>query len=138
MKPRMLHLPRSERQDGFTFHELLAAMSIVSVAVLGYSAGTVSVFRGSQITANYTVAVNLAQDKMAELKAAGAPANENRCPSGGDLGIDSLGRAGGIFDRCWQISDSPLGGQLKQIDVRVSWFDFERREVAFTKLVYRE
>lgn len=125
-------------QDGFSFHELLTAMSIVSFAVLGYAAGTVSVMRGSKVTANYSVAINLAQDKVEQLKSAGAAVNENSCPGGGDVGINALGGAGGIFNRCWQVGDSPLGSQLKQVEVRVSWIDFEPREVVFSKLVYRE
>lgn len=133
-----LRLKLLERQDGFTFHELLAAMGIVSVAVMGYTAGTIGLLRASQITANYTAAVNLAQDKMEQLKAGAAAGNEDRCPSSGDLGINALGNAGGVFDRCWRVSDSALGSQLKQIEVRVSWFDYESRAVVFSKLVYRE
>lgn len=131
-------MARLSGQDGFSFHELLTAMGIVSFAVLSYSAGTISVLRAGKVTANYSVAVNLAQDRVEQLKAAGAAVDEDSCPSGGDVGINALGGAGGIFNRCWRVGDSPLGGQLRQIEVRVSWFDAEPREVVFTKLVYRE
>ena len=111
-------------------------MSIAAVAVLGYSVSTVGVLRGSTAAANFTVAVNLAQDKMEQLKAAAVAANIDSCPTAGDLGITALGAPGGIFDRCWRVQDSPLGAKLKQIEVRVSWQDHENREVVLTSLLY--
>ena len=111
-------------------------MSIASVAVLGYSVSTVGVLRGSQAAANLTVALNLAQDKMEQLKAAAVAADVDRCPGAGDSGITALGAPGGIFDRCWRVNDSPLGARLKQIEVRVSWQDYENREVVLISLVY--
>jgi prepilin-type N-terminal cleavage/methylation domain-containing protein len=127
---------RPSRQSGFTFHELLVTMSIAAVAVLGYSVSTVGVLRGTKAAANFTVAANLAQDKMEQLKAAAVAANVDRCPTAGDLGITALGAPGGIFDRCWRVHDSPLGVKLKQIEVRVSWRDHENREVVLISLIY--
>jgi prepilin-type N-terminal cleavage/methylation domain-containing protein len=123
-------------QSGFTFNEVLVAMSIVAVAVLGYSLSTLGVIRGNTTSDHYSVAVNLAHDKMEELKAAMKLINEDRCPGAGDHGINAVGVLGGMFDRCWRISDSPLGAHLKQIDVTVSWRDYENREVTLSTLVY--
>ena len=52
------------RQQGYTFNEILVALAITGIAVLGYSATTISVIRGNDMSEDYTVAVNLAQDKM--------------------------------------------------------------------------
>ena len=125
------------RQDGFTFNELLVAMSIVVVGVLGYFLTNLSVIRGNRSSDNHTVAINLAQDKMEELKALTQLINEYRCPGAGDRGITAVGALGGIFDRCWKVSDSSLGTHLKQIDVTVSWHDYENREVILSTLVYK-
>jgi prepilin-type N-terminal cleavage/methylation domain-containing protein len=127
---------RVASQRGFTFNEVLVAMSIVVVAVLGYSLSTIGVVRGNAASNHYSVAVNLAQDKMEELKAAAKVINEDRCPGAGDHGINAVGAPGGIFDRCWRVSDSPLGAHLKQIDVTVSWRDYENREVTLSTLTY--
>ena len=124
--------------NGFTFHELLVAMSIASTVVLGYGISTVGVMRGDQTTRNYTAAVYLAHDKMEELKAGGVSANDDRCPDRGDVGITAMGAAGGIFYRCWRVTDSPLGAHLKQMDVYVKWQDSEQREVSLSTLVYQE
>src|SRR2546427_2122652 len=124
------------REEGFTFNEILVAMSLVAIAVLGYFVTALSLIRGNTISDNYTVAVNLAQDKMEELKTLVELANEDRCTSAGDRGITALGSSGGVFDRCWRVADSPLGTHLKQIDVTVSWRDYETREVTGSTLVY--
>jgi prepilin-type N-terminal cleavage/methylation domain-containing protein len=123
-------------QKGFTFNEVLVAMSLVVVAVLGYVLTTLGVIRGNTTSDHYTVAVNLAHDKIEELKAVAKLVNEDRCPGSGDRGITAVGALGGIFDRCWKISDSPLGANLKQIDVTISWRDYENREVTFSTLMY--
>jgi hypothetical protein len=128
----------SRRQAGFTFNEVLVAINVIVIAVLGYSLNTVGVIRGNLTNDNTTVAINLAQDKMEQLKAEKNIVNDDRCPSSGDHAITNTGIAKGIFDRCWRIADSPLGPQLKQIDVTVSWRDREKHEITVTTLVYTE
>jgi hypothetical protein len=127
-----------KRQTGFTFNEVLVAINVIVIAVLGYSLSTIGVIRGNLTNDNTTVAINLAQDKMEQLKAQKKLVNENRCPDMGDRAITATGTPHGIFDRCWRIVDSPLGPQLKQIDVTVSWRDHENREITVTTLVYVE
>ena len=135
----MLRLIRSPScQQGFTFNEILVAMVITGVGVLGYAATTVSVIRGNYASSNYTVAVNLAQDKMEQLRGRVGISNENRCPAAGENGLNMAGGAGGIYNRCWRISDSPLGMNLKQIEVTVAWRDTEPRSVTLATLVYKE
>lgn len=126
----------SGRQAGFTFNEILVSMNIIAVAILGYSLGTVGVMRGGLTNNNFTVAVNLAQDKMEQLQARNNLADINNCPGAGDQGITASGAAGGIFNRCWTVSVSPLGTKLKQLTVKVSWQDHEHREVTISTLLF--
>jgi type II secretory pathway pseudopilin PulG len=125
-------------QKGFTFNEVLVAINVIVIAILGYSLSTVGVIRGNLTNDNTTAAINLAQDKMEQLKAQKNLVNDDRCPSSGDHAITATGTLNGIFDRCWRIVDSPLGPHLKQIDVTVSWRDRENREIICTTLVYSE
>jgi type II secretory pathway pseudopilin PulG len=125
-------------QKGFTFNEVLVAINVIVIAILGYSLSTVGVIRGNLTNDNTTAAINLAQDKMEQLKAQKNLVNDDRCPSSGDHAITATGTLNGIFDRCWRIVDSPLGPHLKQIDVTVSWRDRENREIIITTLVYSE
>ena len=125
-------------QKGFTFNEVLVAINVIVIAILGYSLSTVGVIRGNLTNNNITIAINLAQDKMEQLKAQKQLVNDDRCPSAGDRAITATGTPNGIFDRCWRIFDSPLGPQLKQIDVMISWRDHESREIVVSTLVYSE
>jgi len=126
----------TERQAGFTFNEVLVAMNVIMIAVLGHSLSSVSVIRDQATNDNLAVAIHLAQDKIEELKTQANPTNENRCPESGERGISAVGASGGIFDRCWRTSDSSLGSSLKQIDVRVSWRDYQPREVKLSTVVF--
>ena len=122
--------------EGFTFTELLVAMNLIVVAVLGLSLTTIAVIRGNKGNDNFAAAANLAHDKMEELKASTHLVIENRCPGGGDNEITGLGASGGIFDRCWTIRPSDLGTRLRQIDVTVSWQEREPHEVSLSSLIY--
>ena len=125
-------------QEGFTLNEVLVTINVIVIAILGYSLSTVGVIRGNLTNDNTTAAINLAQDKMEQLKAQQNLVSDDRCPGAGDRAITATGTLKGIFDRCWRIVDSPLGPHLKQIDVTVSWRDRENREVIVTTLVYSE
>jgi Tfp pilus assembly protein PilV len=123
-------------ESGFTFNEVLLAMNVIVIAVLGYSAGTGNLIRWNSANRDYTVAINLAQDKLEQLKAQKKWTDVNNCPTAGDRDLAATGEPGGIYTRCWIISNSPLGAELKQITVTVSWPDRESREVTLTTLVY--
>ena len=123
-------------QAGFTFNELLVAMNIVAVAVLGYSLSSGDVIRRQTISGNSTAAINLAQDKLEELQARRNLTDGDLCPSGGDNGIAAKGSGAGIFDRCWKIAASPLGTNLKQLDVTVAWRDHADHQVRLSTLIF--
>src|ERR1043166_7969535 len=111
------------RQSGFSFNELLVAMNLTAVAVLGYSLSSLDVARRETISDHSTVAIHLAQDKIEQLQAQAHPADVDLCPNGGDHAISAKSNVPGIFDRCWSVAPSPLGHHLKQIDVTVTWRD---------------
>lgn len=123
-------------QGGYTFNELLAAMGIVVSVVLVYSLNSATVFRQQVVNSNATIALQLAQDKLEELQARRRPADEDRCPSAGESGLTAAGSAGGIFDRCWRVQPSPLGTDLKQLDVTVSWRDHQAGTVTLSTLLF--
>jgi len=123
-------------QRGYTFNELLAAMAIGVVAVMSYSLNTASMFRHQATNSNATIALQLAHDKIEELQARRHLMDENLCPSAGDIGLSASGAPGGRFDRCWRIQPSPLGANLKQIDVTVNWRELQPHEVSLSVLVF--
>jgi len=123
-------------QAGFSFNELLVAINIVAVAVLGYTLSSGDAIRRQTISGNQTVAINLAQDKLEELQARGTLTDGDLCPNGGDHGIAAKGSGAGIFDRCWKITPSPLGAMLKQLDVTVAWRDHSDHRVSLSTLIF--
>lgn len=127
---------RLVREDGFTFNELLAAMSIVVFAVMGYSLSSANLIRRQLISDNSTIAIHLAQDKIEELQARRPLVDVDLCPAGGDHGLSAKSGVTGVFNRCWKIATSALAADLKQIDVVVSWRDHERHETTLTTLVF--
>lgn len=138
VRPFLIRQCLWKRQTGFTFNEVLVALSIVVAAVLGYSLNTVSIIRGNAANDHTTAAINLAQDKMEQLKTQKTLINEDRCPGSGDQSIAATGAPNGIFARCWAIVDSSLGTRLKQITVKVSWLEREKHEITITTLVYEQ
>jgi Tfp pilus assembly protein PilV len=124
-------------EQGFTFNEVLVATSITVVAILAYSLSAVGVIREQKRSDNLTVAIQLAQDKMEQLKSHTDMVNEDRCPNAGERELSATGMAGGIFDRCWTISDSAFGANLKQVKVTVTWREDESHEVTIATLIYR-
>lgn len=132
MKP--LRCTRGE--SGLTFNELLVAMNVIAVGVLCYAAATIGVMRAGLSNETYTIAVNLAQERMEQLKAATRLAAVNNCPDLGERRITATGSSGGAFDRCWIVADTPLGANLKQITVTVRWRDHDDREVTISTLFF--
>jgi hypothetical protein len=133
----LLRLPaRTRYEDGFTFNEVLLAMNVIVIGILGYSAGTGNLIRWNSASRDYTVAVNLALDKLEQIKAQKNWTDVNNCPASGDHDIAATGEPGGQYIRCWVIADSPLGAELKEITVTVSWPGRESREVTLATLIY--
>jgi prepilin-type N-terminal cleavage/methylation domain-containing protein len=114
---------------GFTLIEVLVAITIISVGILALGANTTSISRSNRLSADTTIAVNLAQEKIEEAKAQTIFAN-------GTFTDTPPGPAGNVFTRALVISDSPEAG-LKQVDVTVTWIDYGMaRSVTLGTYVY--
>lgn len=122
---------------GFTLIEVLVAMSIFSIAVLGLAIGATSVMRANQTSLYSTIATNQAQDKLEELKSK-TVANLPSClpPYPGTSSCrDTQTSSGVTFTRDWQITlNSPVTG-VNQIDVKVSWTDYTSHTTTISSAV---
>lgn len=115
---------------------MLLAITIAAIGVLGYSLSSVDVIRRQLTSDNLTVAIQLAQDKMEQLKSRKNISEENHCHDSRELGLTAAGLPGGIFDRCWSTGPAPFGDALVQVDVTVSWRDSDAHELTVSTLVY--
>jgi type IV pilus assembly protein PilV len=128
---KVLLSPQKRTAAGFTLVEILVAMTIFSIAVLGLAAGTVNVTRNNNTSHLSTGAVNIAQAKIEEFRAMTSAAFATvACPSYTSTGCsDTATSAGKAFSRSWKITaNSPVAG-VNQIDVKVDWTDYTSRSV---------
>jgi type IV pilus modification protein PilV len=112
---------------GFTLIEVLVAMNIFSVALLGIAMSTASVIKANQVSYYTSLANTLAQDKLEQLKA-----TPSSIASGGPV-TDTI--SGKSFSRSWTVTaNSPATGMHK-IDVTVTWTDYQSRSITLSTAV---
>jgi type IV pilus modification protein PilV len=112
---------------GFTVLEVLIAMGIFTVAILGVAISATSVIKANRVSYSTTIATNLAQDKLEELKA-----NPASLASGGPI-TDTI--SGETFTRTWTVtSSSPVAG-MSRIDVTVTWTDYSSHTLTMSSAV---
>ena len=120
--------------SGFTVIEALMAMVIFGVAILGLAIGATTVVRANQTSLYITIATNLAQDRLEELKSrtsgtintTGSP--ENQTVSGVTFTRSWTVDAGGV-NNCPNVSG------LICIAVTVNWRDYAQRSVVISSAV---
>ena len=125
------------RQSGFTLLEVFFAIFIIVVVLLALTGMTVTVMKTNSMNDFTDSAVDLAQDRMEQLKSAfpsSAILADVETMNNSDLenlsnfdfqesGIDELGRAGGIYTRTLNIADDTPRPGMKTVVVIVSWTD---------------
>ena len=120
---------------GFTLIEVLVAMSIFSIAVLGLAVGATTVMRANQTGLYSTIATNQAQDKLEELKGM-TVSTLPTCPTYTTSGCSDTKSSSGVnFSRSWQIiSNSPVTG-VNRIDIKVDWTDYTSHSTTVSSAV---
>lgn len=134
------------RQEGFTLNEILISIALIAIGVIGFSVNTIGVIQGNYTSGNFTIATNLAQDKLEELKAVGSYTDVTNSPDANNP-VTETGASGGRFTRTRTISTSSLndatvgaiGSKLKEVSVTVSWSEYGiTRQVVVSTLVFQD
>lgn len=128
-------LAGKSRVGGFTLIEVLVAMCIFAIAVLGLAVGATSVMQANQTSLYSTLATNWAQDKLEELKAKTVSALPS-CPTYTTSGCsDTKTSSNLLFTRSWEIiANSPATG-VNRIDVKVDWQDYRSHSLTVSSAV---
>ena len=106
-------------QKGFTLIEIMIAIFLLAVALLGLAAVTTSVIKGNSFSQTLTTATTLAKDKMEDLKGM----SFNALPTGTLTdyatadGTLQTSATGSYYTRSW---NAP-GTDTKTITVTVTW-----------------
>jgi prepilin-type N-terminal cleavage/methylation domain-containing protein len=112
--PEAAVTPRASRaQRGFTMIEVMVALLLTAVAVMGLLGVYLVETRASSYARHTSEAVFLAQDKFEALRAGAASA-----ASGSDPNINERGVATGMFTRLWTVT--PAAGYADVV-VTITW-----------------
>jgi type IV pilus assembly protein PilV len=105
-------MKRIADSSGFTLIEVMIAILVIVVGLLGVAGVATMVINGNTLAKEMTVATTLAQDKIEELKNTSYP----------NLGSSS-DTQDSIYTRTWTVTaDSPAGGMKTiQVAVQFSW-----------------
>ena len=99
---------------GFTLLEIIIAIFILVVGLLGVVTVTYMVIHGNSFSKTMTTATTLAKDKMEELK------NMNYSSLPPDTCSTCTDTLQAIYTRTWAVSNSPATG-MKTVVVTVTW-----------------
>jgi prepilin-type N-terminal cleavage/methylation domain-containing protein len=119
---------RLQSRAGFTMIEVMAAIGIFSVAVLGLAVGAITITKANKTSQFHTIATNMAQDKAEELKATSV-AFVTSCSSSCETAPTSQGVT---FTRKWVVTANSPSAGINKIDVTVSWTDYAAHSVTVT------
>jgi len=104
-------------QHGGTFIEVLAAIAVFAVVVIGLSPTLLSARKVADLSKNQSIATTLAEDKIEQIRTLSTVA------SGSDGPLKADGTTDGIFSRAWTVTaNSPTTG-ISRVVVVVSWPD---------------
>ena len=117
---------RLASHEGFSLIEVLVAIGIFSIAILGLAVGAITITRANKTSQFHTVGTNLAQDKLEQLKAKAFLDVD----AGGDVpppvqGVD--------FTRNWTVTNNTA--TFKQINVTVQWTDYTPHSLTISSAI---
>ena len=123
---RIIRMARSKK--GFSLLELLIALLILSVGLLGAAEMQVTSISGNAFSNKLTVATGLAQSKIEELKKL---PNSDAALSAGDHD-EGLLPGTAIFSRSTNVND--LSPEVKQVTVTVRWTDKTQHTITLSTM----
>jgi len=124
---------------GFTLIEVLIAILLLVIALVGLASVTVSVVKGNDLSRMVTTATTLAKDKMEELKNLSVTsAGYDALTDGSQTGLET------IYTRAWTVgavgATAPDNDttKMKKITVTVTWtWNGQSHDVTLNTIVFR-
>ena len=126
----------SKTQTGFTLIEMLIAISILAIGLLGLAELQFIATKGNKESRDLTSAVVLAETKAEELLKNGVAKLSNGTFHDPNNPVNETGAPGGIFTRSWTIADYAGSPHMKKITTTIQWPGLEEvRRIVFDTLL---
>ncbi|MBI5748239.1 MAG: prepilin-type N-terminal cleavage/methylation domain-containing protein [Nitrospinae bacterium] len=123
-----------KNRKGFTFIEVLIAIAILSIGLLGLATMSTTASKFNTFSKNKTTAIALGQDKMEELKRIIPTTTLTSANNAVENNINEKGEAGsGIFTRSVTITGG--AAQLTTLAVTITWRDYSLHTVTLTTMI---
>jgi type IV pilus modification protein PilV len=119
-----------KEQNGFTLVELLVAVTVLAVGLLGVAGLQGSMIRKNVSAMKNTEATALIEDKIEEIR--NTP--YDNIPEG-VVDENGLGTSGDFSRRTTVQKDTPVPGRTKTVTIDVSWNDPNQKTFSFTTVV---
>jgi len=104
-----------DNNNGFTLMEVLVAMVILTVGLLGTAALIIGIINGNKLSNRISTATVLAQDKMEDIKRAGYAGAADDAEDYNTIDDYPL------YKRITEVDDDDPAEGMKKITVTVSW-----------------
>jgi type IV pilus assembly protein PilV len=111
---------RSHHDHGFTLVEVLIAMLVFTIGLLGVAALTIMIISGNSFSRALTTATALAHDKLEELRDTPYSAISD--------GKETVAENNLTYTRVWKVTtDQPAAG-MTTVEVTISWPALQQRQ----------
>ncbi len=126
--------PRINNNSGFTLIEILVAISLLSIVILGLALMATAAVQQGDFVRNRTIGITLARDKIDDLKRLALSTPLSSANNNSETDIDANGVEGqGRFNRTVTITGGP--GQLTTLNVTLNWTDYKANTLTQTILL---
>ncbi len=124
---------------GLTLVEIMTALAIMVIALLGLASVTVMVVKGNAFSKTLTAATILAKDRMEQLKNTGyASLASGTDYAAIDATVHSTRAADSLYTRTWTVNRNSPASDMTTIDVTVEWnWEGSGRNVTLRTIVAR-
>jgi len=128
----MIRVMDKTGECGFSLLEMLIAMTILAIGLLGMATLLIAAIRGNAFGIRNTEATALIEDKIEEFKNTPYEDISPGTETESDLGL------GGIFTRKTTVEDNTPGADMKTITVEVSWTDYTTHTFSFRTIISKD